>query len=146
MARDSQIVLEWADGEYSFALRVAQVEELEAISQNPSTGKLGIGFGAIWTRVMDGTWYISDVRNVIRLGLIGGGLGAVEANRLIKSYVDTTHLSDLKPDYSSPNCPVVLAQAILSAAVVGIDSKPVTPGKSQTSTSGGTSGQNEHSS
>lgn len=49
------------------------------------------------------------VREIIRLGLIGGGLKPTEANALVKNYVDQ------RPFMES----VLHAQAILSAAVVG---------------------------
>lgn len=115
-----RVELEWADGEYSFALLVPQIEELEGISANPVTGKNGIGFGAIWTRVMDGGWYVSDLRNTIRLGLIGGGMGAVEANRLCRTYVDGVPVHG--PIGSmTPDSPLAVAQSILLAAVAGIE-------------------------
>lgn len=123
MTLRSDIVLEWANGEYLFALRVSEIETLEAESINPSTNKPGIGIGAIWMRLMRGDWYISDIHNVIRLGLIGGGMGAVEAKRMVKNYAEGVPISTMNPSTTLPNCPLVVAQAILSAVFVGVEDK-----------------------
>lgn len=128
MVRRAYIELEWADGDHLFALKGAQIEELEAKCQNPATGKPGIGLGAIWSRVMGGEWYRDDLRHIIRLGLIGGGMGAIEANRLCKTYVDDVPISSNTPDFDNPNCPLLVAQAILSAALVGVEASD-TPGE-----------------
>lgn len=134
MSRRADIELEWGPGDVLFALKGAQIEELEAISPNPLTGKPGIGLGAIWQRVMGGGWHACDIRNIIRLGMIGGGMGAVEANRLCKTYVDGVPISTITPDNASPNAPLLVAQAILSAAVIGVErsgdaGEPQTPEK-----------------
>lgn len=120
--RATSVDMEWADGEHTFTLKAPQIEELEAVCQNPETGKPGIGFGAIWLRVMNGNWYASDLRHVIRLGLIGGGMGAVEANRLCKTYVDGAPLHGPIAQMD-PNSPLAVAQSILIAAIAGMESE-----------------------
>ncbi|MFC6487367.1 GTA-gp10 family protein [Nitratireductor sp. GCM10026969] len=106
----AEITLEWADGEYLFALKGAQIEELEAVC-----GK--VGFGAIYQRVMNGSWFWSDLYHVIRLGLIGGGLGAVEAKRLTETYIQ-------QPLGSGPNCPFSVASSVLGAVMFGFEDIP----------------------
>lgn len=120
MARGADVILEWGPGEYQFRLLGAQIEALEAECHNPATGKDGIGLGAIFQRVMDGGWYLRDLRNVIRHGLIGGGMGAVEANRLCRDYIDAmpVPISGMPP---GPNSTLAVAQSILVAAVIGVD-------------------------
>lgn len=121
MVKRADVVLEWADGEHLFALKGKEIEALEAECINPSTGGTGIGLGAIWQRVMTGSWYRSDIRNIIRLGLMGGGMGPIEANRMCKTYVDDIPISNLNPTINNPNCPLAVAQVILSAAVIGVE-------------------------
>lgn len=122
MAKSAKITLEWADGEYLFALRCGEIEELEADSFNPETGKKGIGIGAIWTRLMSGTWYINDVYNVIRLGLIGGGMEDVAAKRMVERYAKNKPVTDKEYlDKPSPSNPLTVAQAILAAAIIGVE-------------------------
>lgn len=119
MVAKPEVVVEWANGEYLFALRGAQIEALESESYNPDTGKKGIGIAAIFTRVMSMSWYRSDLMNVIRLGLIGGGMGAVEAMRLVRDYAETVPMSSLQPGVG-PNSPLSVAQTVLTAAFAGM--------------------------
>lgn len=126
MVASVEVVMEWANGEYLFALRGAQIEALESECHNPDTGKTGIGIAAIFARVMGMSWYRSDLMNIIRLGLIGGGMGAVEAGRLVRDYAETVPMSSLTPG-SGPNSPLAVAQTVLTAAVAGVpsgDSEP----------------------
>ena len=121
----AEVTLEWADGEYPFALKGKQIEELQAICKH--------GFGAIYGRVMRGEWYYADLFHTVRLGLIGGGMGAVEANRMCMAYVDGVPLA------AGPNSPLIVAQAILGASVMGVASregKPKPEATAATSTSG----------
>ena len=132
MVKRADVMLEWADGTHLFALKGKQIEELEAICFNPGTGTKGIGLGAIYMRVMGGAWHRSDLREVIRLGLIGGGMGAVEAERRCRTYVDDVPLAETMADGASrltPDSPLAVAQAILSAAVVGVERSE--PGESR---------------
>jgi hypothetical protein len=105
--RRSEVTLEWADGEYLFALRGKEIEELQAVCK--------AGFGTVYQRVMQGNWYIADIHNTIRLGLIGGGMGAIEAKRLCENYAVGLPLS------AGPNSPLLVAQAILGATMMGVD-------------------------
>jgi hypothetical protein len=128
MAKSVKVTLEWADGEYLFALRSGEIEELESISHNPETDKKGIGVGAVWMRLMGGGWYVSDIFNVIRLGLIGGGLDEVKAKRLVDFYAKNKPLSDVQyTSRSTPTNPLTVAQAILAAAIVGVNEEDTEP-------------------
>ena len=111
----AEIQLEWGDGEYNFALKGAQIEELESVC-----GK--IGFGAIYQRVMLGTWFWSDLYQTVRLGLIGGGMGAVEAKRLTDMYIGRDKPS--VPLAAGPNNPESIARAVLGAAMHGFEDIP----------------------
>jgi len=106
----AEIVLEWGDGEYAFALRGKEIEELEHIC-----GKVGIG--AIYQRVMLGVWFFNDLYHTVRLGLIGGGMGAVEAKRLTDMYIGREKPAVL---VTGPNNPETVAKAVLNAAFHGV--------------------------
>lgn len=95
------VTLEWADGEYPFALNIGQARELEA--------KQATGIGAIYQRLTLGAWYADDIYQVIRLGLIGGGMAPPEAMRLANLYVAERPMAENQP----------IALAIMLAAFFG---------------------------
>jgi hypothetical protein len=69
----------FGDGEKTFAFPNRElIEELEA--------KTGHGIGALFRRFSTRTYSLSDVLEVIRLGLIGGGTTPAEAARLVNVY------------------------------------------------------------
>lgn len=104
------LVLEWADGEYPFALPMGQIEELQRVCGD-------VGFGAIYQRVMLGMWKIEDLFHTIRLGLIGGGMGQVDAHRLVKAYFNAPSLGlAADPKDSCEN----VAKAVLSSVMIGV--------------------------
>ena len=63
---------------------------------------------------------MEDVRETIRIGLVGGGMSPVDASRLLKRYVDEV------PDWTV-NCKI--AANIIAAAMLGWEIEPL--GKSQ---------------
>lgn len=104
----AEVTLEWGDGERLFSLKAAQIEELEALC-NEGIGKIA---ARMFTRI-DFTY--KHIRETIRLGLIGGGLDAVTANRLVKMYVDGVPLDN----QNDPSSPIKTAHAILQAVYFG---------------------------
>jgi hypothetical protein len=110
MSRLGAVDLQFGDGEYSFRLRMAQLIELdEKFEVGPQ--RMLIDFANDGARV-------THVREIIRLGLIGGGMKPPEAYTLVKNYVDQRPLMES----------VMHAQVILAAAVVGLpEDEP--PGK-----------------
>lgn len=93
------IVHDFADGSYSFALYLGQWEELQEITgYGPleTYQKLGLlQFRARWPR------------EIIRLGLIGGGMRPVDAKKMVERYVDTRPFSDslaLAIEIVGPSC------------------------------------------
>jgi hypothetical protein len=100
---DGDVVLPWADGEHTFNIRkIGPATELQ-----DKCG--GVGVGTIMNRLLKGNFFVADFREVIRLGLIGGGMRPVEASDLTKRYVDD------RPWQES----VLVATAIITAAIVG---------------------------
>ena len=107
VSRKAKIDLTWADGEYTFRLPIAQLEELQE--------KCGAGPPAIFQRLCASSWMVRDVRETIRLGLIGGGMAPAKALSLVQRYVDERPLGENAPT----------AQAILLAAIIGVEDEPV---------------------
>src|SRR5690606_11684433 len=109
------IELEWGGGTYLFALKSKQIEELEHLT--------GVGIGRLTARVVTGDdFYFRDVRETIRLGLVGGGTPMVEATRLVNAYVDGQPLQPLDKDGKAhPDGPLLMARAVLAAARFGFE-------------------------
>lgn len=112
MSRDASISFEWADGEYTFRLPIGQLRELQE--------KTGVGPLRLFQRLMDGSWMVDDAREILRLGLIGGGRRPDEALRLIKQYVDD------RPKVES----IAPAMLVIGAALHGTDQERQ-PGKEE---------------
>lgn len=99
----THIDLAFADGEYRFALGLAQIAELQT--------KCKVGIGALYARVLAGrvsgdiqvahtgyaAFHLEDLVETVRQGLIGGGEGRVDgadvkvsalrANELVERYL-----------------------------------------------------------
>jgi hypothetical protein len=130
---NNTIDLEFADGEYHFALGLERINELQKTC--------GIGIGGLFNRLWKGCGYqllpsgelrliadpaygeffAADIIETLRQGLIGGGKGLVNgeeikvtpevANRLIKAYVLDRPLIDSWTK----------AVSVLGACVMGYD-------------------------
>ncbi|NGN45182.1 gene transfer agent family protein [Mesorhizobium sp. CGMCC 1.15528] len=101
MSRDARIELDWADGTYAFRLGWGQLGELQE--------KTDAGPYVVLNRLHSGQWRVEDVSNVIRLGLIGGGLAPAEALKIVRTYVEA------RPPMEN----VPIAQAVLAAGLIG---------------------------
>ena len=102
MSRGGGISLDFADGEYSFRLPWGQLTELQEICD--------AGPYVILERLQNRTFRLCEVRDTIRLGLIGGGLDAQKAVRLVRTYVEDIERYSL---FSN----ALLASGILYAAL-----------------------------
>jgi len=101
MSRDAKITLDWASGSHTFRLAWGQLSELQE--------KCDAGPYTVLQRLYRGDWKIEDISNVIRLGLIGGGMEPVPALKLVRGYVEA------RPPMES----LQTAQAVLAAACIG---------------------------
>lgn len=124
--RDGRIDLDWADGTYSFRLPWGQLAELQE--------KCDAGPYVILDRLRSGAWRIEDISNVIRLGLIGGGMSPADALKKIRAYVeDRVPMENL-----------IFAQGILGAALIGTpEEKPGEIDAADPQTSSSTTSQTE---
>lgn len=107
MSRAGEIRFAWGDGEYKFRLGIGQLRELqEACDAGPAF---------IASRLRGDTWLMQDVRETIRLGLIGGGMEPQAALAMVRKHVDEYPLAQNK----------LVAWVILQAAVVGVPEEVV---------------------
>ena len=74
------ITEDWADGTYTFRLRYGEWIELQT--------KVDKGPLEILQRLMQGQWRVHEVREIVRLGLIGGGTPPATALGMVKTYVE----------------------------------------------------------
>lgn len=118
MSSDGNTTLDWADGTYTFRLGLGELQEHdEKISEGRPMGYPS-GPLAVLSRLWDGTWKIADVRETIRLGLIGGGLPPANALKLVRRYVD-----------DQPLIPNVGLAVLILAEAVGIEKQDPNAGK-----------------
>lgn len=100
--RNGALTTDFGDGTYSFRLALGELEELQE--------KTGAGPFVVLRRLFDGTWRVADIRETIRLGLIGGGVEPLKALNLVRRYVDD------RADWIGN---ASIAQAVLGAALSG---------------------------
>ena len=91
----------WGDGDHTFRLRIGELRELEE--------KRNAGSFELCRRLSDGTWRVDDIRETLRLGLIGGGMSAPVALGLVAKYCGPTTLFENS----------VVARNVIMAAVFG---------------------------
>ena len=104
--RHGDITLGWADGDYTFRLAWG---ELIAVQEACDAGP-----AEILRRIGDGSWRVQDLGAVILHGLLGGGCDPAVARKLVKRYVHENPLAESVP----------VAQAVLLAAISGVDDDP----------------------
>lgn len=98
----------WAGGEDVFCLaKVGLILDLE--------DRCKAGIALILARIDSGIFGLNDIREPIRLGLIGGGMAPDKAMARVRNHVDENPLAHS----------VLVAQAILQAVLVGVPDDPV---------------------
>lgn len=120
MARSAKVTLEWADGQYDFRLGIGELEELEEKTRRRKGDSEWEYIGPLklfnLLTSVEGDWLVRDVRETLRIALIGGGMKPVEASRLVKRYVDEV------PDW---NINARLAASVIAAALSGWEDEPL---------------------
>lgn len=93
----------FGDGEHVFALTDPMIAELERLTDT--------GIGVVFNRLMANTFHHDDLRHIIRLGLIGGGMNPEQALRLVETYAKDRPINEVLP----------LALDVLSARWLGVE-------------------------
>lgn len=94
--------IEWADDTHRFRLAIGQLRELQE--------KCDAGPAEIFHRLTEQRWRVEDLRETIRLGLIGGGMTPAAALVKVRRYVEDRPLMESVP----------VARAVLLAALMGV--------------------------
>jgi hypothetical protein len=96
----------FGDGEHRLELPLPIMRELET--------KLASGPMEVFNRIRSGTFRADDIRETIRLGLVGGGATPSVAGRLVGTYFDKAPIAEYAP----------IALDVLLAALYGVDPAP----------------------
>lgn len=105
---NGDIDLDFGDNTYRFNIaKIGQALELEQ--------KCDAGISEILDRVRSGKWRLQDIRETIRLGLIGGGQTPINAMQIVKAYVDERPWAESVP----------VALTVLLAAMIGVPGEKV---------------------
>lgn len=118
MSADGSVTLNWAGEERKFRLAIGQLRELqESVNRWRTTiGAPLIGPNSLMRLLAAGDAWPSDVREIIRLGLIGGKDTKINLiPGLMTRYVDERPLMESTQ----------VAQAVLLVALVGVPEDPV---------------------
>lgn len=86
MASVGEITQPFAGAIYRFAFGIDQLRELQE--------KTGDGPRPVYRRLCEGDWRVDDIRETIRLGLIGGGMSPSKVDSLIRRHVDRRPLME----------------------------------------------------
>lgn len=101
MSRSGKTRGAFGGGRYDFQITIGGMEELQELCD--------AGPEEIFDRISSGRWRVSDIRETIRLGLIGAGVDQFKALALIDRYAVPGAFFGLKP----------LCTSILGAWLVG---------------------------
>lgn len=103
----------WPGGEHDFALALGNVRAIQE--------RCKAGPPEIMRRLRFDEWHVDDLYEVIRQGLIGGGMDRKEANELVSA------MFDQHPYYEFVMC----AQGIMALLMIGADTdeKPQADGE-----------------
>lgn len=105
---NGEITLQWAGESRLFNIaKLGQLLELEE--------KCGAGVSEILVRLRSEKWFYRDMREVVRLSLIGGGTPPNDAAKLVERYVDDRPWRESLP----------VAVAVLFAGMVGVVGDPL---------------------
>lgn len=122
MSEHGSIDLEFGDSTYAFRLGLGEWRELE------SNRKIG-AYGLL-RRLITGMWFVDDIRETIRIGLIGGKMHPNEALRLVKRYVDERPWLENLPlamQILEPSLSGIEGQKPLGEAVAAKEGEPISP-------------------
>lgn len=118
----AEVTLPFGDGEYLFAIKGKQIENLEKLCD--------CSISELSDRVLSLKPRYGDVYNLIALGLQGGGMPPVQSHQFMDLYFTGRPLSAL----NDPNSPVKTAAKIMEAVWFGVED--IDTGKSSSADDG----------
>lgn len=126
MSADGSITLVWGDGENRFRYAIGQFRELqEKINgRRMAIGAPLVGPMALLRLLQANDAWPDDIRDVLRIGLVGGGLAVPDAHRKLVTYFDG------KPPLES----MLTAYTVLLAGLAGAPEDDVGAKKKATMT------------
>lgn len=102
-----RIHMTWPGGEHDFALALGQLRALQTSTD--------AGPAELLRRVAGGSWRVDDLIEILRQGLIGGGMAPKEAGQIVvRLFEQRGPLRFVEPAYR-----------VLGAALVGPEDDPV---------------------
>lgn len=78
MAKTGGLTIVWGDGEQVLRLGLGELEELD--------DKTGKGPELLFNELRGGSWHVTELRQILRLALIGGGKPAEDAFVFVQRY------------------------------------------------------------
>ena len=132
MSRSGEITVAFGDDEHDFRLGIGQwrkvqeacdagpAEILSRLSPMFEASSRGISFKDMLVAGLLGAWRVDDVRAPILHGLIGGGMSAEQAGKLVREFVDERPLGASA---------AVAYQIVLASFVGADDEEAASPGE-----------------
>lgn len=108
MSRDGSIILHWGGEDRLFHVTIKMMEKIQ---ESRDTGPY-----ALLDRLLTGRWLVQDIREVLRWGLVGGGMEVGDVSKLLKLYFE-----DMPP----AGINLVTAQRVLGAGLLGAPEEEV---------------------
>lgn len=110
MSRHGDITIAWGDGEYTFRLGYGELRQIQEVCRaGPQRIADRLKPYDAKTNPHGDNWFVEDIRETIRIGLIGGGMDSIAALGKVTRFVDSRPLVENR----------YIAWAILMEAVVG---------------------------
>lgn len=118
----ASVTIQWAGGENQFDLMIEQIRGLQQVTDK--------GPEQLFNALRLGTWLADDVIQIIRWGLIGGGVEPSEATRMAMNVFELHSLLEIK----------VTALEVMTHAMIGdlADEVDEAPGKPESPQGNGT--------
>lgn len=107
MSGDGKVRLNWRGGEHEFHLRLGEIRALQ--------NTCDAGPGELHDRMVLGKWRVDEIRETVRLALIGGGMEPKDAQKLVELHVDVGPWTES----------ALLARALLASFLTGVPDDPV---------------------
>lgn len=110
----SEVELEFGGELRTFKLSLRWIDALQQ--------KRNVGLGMIAYRVSTHHWYAEDITETLFYGLVGGGMTAHDARKVVNTWCDGLPLAGPEPD-----SPLKTAQVVLAAVFFGVDPEDIKP-------------------